>query len=197
MGEGQLPGKKSTNKTSERRKTIKWVQKKTHQHLEMYELILDSVYNGVVVTDANGYITHFNKPYGWFLGIDPEVQIGRHITDVIENTRMHIVAKTGKPEINETQRIKGQNMVVQRIPIKKDGRVIAVFGQVMFKDVRDVGKLARKLSLLESKVKFYERELISLRSARYTFGSIVGVSNAITLLKNENRNYWGKWSGQS
>jgi PAS domain S-box-containing protein len=185
MGAGQLSGKKSTNRTSERRKTIKWVQKETHQHLEMYELILDSIYNGVVVTDANGYITHFNRPYGWFLGIDPEIQIGRHITDVIENTRMHIVAKTGKPEINKTQRIKGQNMVVQRIPIKKDGGVIAVFGQVMFKDVRDVGKLARKLSLLESKVKFYERELISLRSARYTFDSIVGVSNAITLLKKE------------
>jgi len=29
-------------------------------------------------------------------------------------------------------------MVVQRIPIQKDGEVIAVFGQVMFKDVKDV-----------------------------------------------------------
>ena len=39
-------------------------------------------------------------------------------------------------------RIKGQNMVVQRIPIWKDGKVIAVFGQVMFKDIKDVTKLA-------------------------------------------------------
>ena len=35
--------------------------------------------------------------------------------------------------------------------------MIAVFGQVMFKDVKDVGKLARELSLLESKVKLYRR----------------------------------------
>ena len=47
-------------------------------------------------------------------------------------------------------------MVVQRISIKMDGEVIAVFGQVMFKDVKDVRKLAQKLSLLESKVKLYE-----------------------------------------
>jgi len=76
-------------------------------------------------------------------------------------------------------------MVVQRIPIKKDGKVIAVFGQVMFKDVRDVGKLAKKLSMLESKVELYEQELISLRSTRYTIDSIAGVSKSMQDLKKE------------
>ena len=155
------------------------------EQLEAYKLIFESIYNGIMVTDANGYITHFNKPYGQFLGLDPAAQIGKHCTEVVENTRMHIVAKTGKPEINQTQWIKGQNMVVQRIPIKKDGNVIAVFGQVMFKDVKDVTKLANKLSLLESKVKHYEEELINLRSTRYTFDSIVGSSKVIRELKRE------------
>ena len=155
------------------------------QQLEMFELIMNSIYNGVMVTDADGYITHFNKPYGQFLGIEPGEQIGKHCTEVVENTRMHIVAQTGKPEINQSQRIKGQNMVVQRIPIRKDGKVIVVFGQVMFKDVKDVGKLARELSLLESKVKLYEEELINLRSTRYTFDSIFGKSEAIKNLKKE------------
>ena len=153
--------------------------------LEAYQLIFESIYNGIMVTDAEGIITHFNKPYGQFLGLDPADQIGKHCTEVVENTRMHIVAKTGKAEINQTQRIKGQSMVVQRIPIKKDGQVIAVFGQVMFKDVKDVTKLANKLSLLESKVKHYEEELINLRSTRYTFDSIVGTSLVIRELKKE------------
>lgn len=157
------------------------------QQIEMFGLIFDCIYNGVMVTDADGYVTHFNKPYGQFLGLDPEEQIGKHCTQVIENTRMHIVAQTGKPEINHSHRIMGQNMVVQRIPIKKNGRVIAVFGQVMFKDVRDVRKLASELSLLESKVKLYEEELINLRSTRYTFDSIIGASQAIKSLKTEAR----------
>ncbi len=155
------------------------------KRLEMLELIFDSIYNGVMVTDSDGYVTHFNTPYGRFLGVDPKRQIGKHCTEVIENTRMHIVAKTGKEEINQSHSIKGQNMVVQRIPIKKDGKVIAVFGQVMFKDVRDVGKLAKKLSLLESKVELYEQELISLRATRYTFDSIAGTSETIKALKKE------------
>jgi PAS domain S-box-containing protein len=155
------------------------------QRLELLELIVDNIYNGVMITDAKGYVTHFNTPYGQYLGVNPEEQIGKHCREVVENTRMHVVAQTGKAEINATHRIKGQNMVVQRIPIKKDGEVIAVFGQVMFKDVRDVGRLARKLSLLESKVELYEKELISLRSTRYTLESIVGLSASIQGLKRE------------
>ena len=155
------------------------------QRLEMFELIFDCIYNGIMVTDADGYVTHFNKPYGQFLGLDPEKQIGKHCTEVIENTRMHRVAQTGKAEINQSHLIKGQNMVVQRIPIWKDDKVIGVFGQVMFKDVKDVGKLAGELSLLESKVKLYEEELINLRSTRYTFDSIAGQSDILANLKRE------------
>ena len=85
------------------------------KQLEMYRLIFNSIFNGAIVTDSDGYVTHFNKPYGQYLGLDPESQIGRYCTEVVENTRMHIVAKTGKPEINQTQWINGQNMVVQRM----------------------------------------------------------------------------------
>lgn len=157
------------------------------EQIEMYQLIFDSIYNGAIVTDINGRITHFNKPYGEFLGVDPEDQIGRHCTESVDNSRMHIVARTGQPEINQSHRIGGQNMVVQRIPIQKDGEIIAVFGQVMFKDVKDVRKLASELSLLESKVKLYEEELINLRSTRYTFESIIGTSKSIKALTIEAR----------
>ncbi len=45
------------------------------RQLDMYERIFESIYNGAMVTDADGIITHFNKPYGEFLGLDPAQQI--------------------------------------------------------------------------------------------------------------------------
>ena len=148
-----------------------------------YETILDNIYNGVMITDPEGKIIFFSKTYGNFLGIDPKETIGKNCTEVIENTRMDIVAKTGIPEIDQPHRIMGQDMVVQRIPIKMNGNVIAVYGQVMFKDVRDVHALARKLNVLESKVEFYEKELETLRSSKYTINNIVGKSEKIIELK--------------
>lgn len=156
---------------------------KLRDQVDMYQRILDTVRNGIVVTDLDGYVIFFNKPYGEFIGVNPEQALGKHVTEVIENTRMHIVAKTGVPEINVTQRIQGQDMVVQRIPIEKDGKTVAVFGHVMFKDVQDISKLARELHLLESKVQLYEQELKTLRSTRYTLDSIVGESSSMLVLK--------------
>jgi PAS domain S-box-containing protein len=153
------------------------------EKIRFYEAILDNIYNGVMITDPAGKIIFFSKTYGNFLGIDPKETIGKHCTEMIENTRMDIVAKTGIPEIDQPHRIMGQDMVVQRIPIKLDGKVIAVYGQVMFKDVRDVHTLARKLNLLESKVEFYEKELESLRSSKYTINNIVGKTEGIVELK--------------
>jgi transcriptional regulator with PAS, ATPase and Fis domain len=96
---------------------------------------------------------------------------------------MHIVAETGVAEINHPHRIMGQDMVVQRIPIRIDGQGMFVYGQVMFKDVRDVQALARKLNVLESKVELYEKELMSLRSSKYTIENIVGQSPVMVELK--------------
>ena len=149
-----------------------------------YETILDNIQNGVMITDEKGRIVFFSKTYGQFLGINPEEVIGKKCQEVVENSRMHIVAQTGVAEINQPHRIMGQDMVVQRIPIKIDGRGTVVYGQVMFKDVRDVHALAKELKVLETKVELYEKELTSLRSSRYTIENIVGESQAMVEVKN-------------
>jgi transcriptional regulator with PAS, ATPase and Fis domain len=160
-------------------KSMEALQEKIH----FYELVLDNIRNGVMITEPSGKIIFFSQAYGDFLGIDPRQAMGRHCRDVVENTRMEIVAQTGLPEINHPHRIKGQDMVVQRIPIKQNGRTIAVYGQVMFEDVRDVQALAKKLSLLESKLELYEKELTHLRSSKYTIKNIIGQSGEMTELK--------------
>ena len=151
--------------------------------VRFYELVLDNIRNGVMITEPSGKIIFFSRAYGNFLGIDPEKALGKHCREVVENTRMEIVAQTGIPEINHPHRIKGQDMVVQRIPIKKDGRTIAVYGQVMFEDVRDVQALANKLSMLETKLALYEKELTSLRSSKYTIKNIIGKCGELTECK--------------
>jgi len=158
---------------------------KLRRQLALFQLIFDSIHNGAMVTDANGIVTHLNKPYARFLERDVAESIGKHCTEVVENTRMHVVARTGVPETNQVQMIRGQNIVVHRIPIKKGGRVIAVLGLVMFQDVGEVVKLAKKVHHLESQVKRYRKELMTMRSTRYTLDSIIGSSRAIEELKQE------------
>jgi PAS domain S-box-containing protein len=157
------------------------------QRLKLANLIFDHIENGAVVTDNEGNILYFNRPYARFLGLEAENVIGKHVTEVLEGSRMHIVARTGKAELNQIFTSRGRDMVVQRIPIFEDGKVVAAFGQIMFKQVSDVGRLANNLSLLESKLRLYEKELTSLRSSRYNFDSIRGDSLPIVNLKEAAR----------
>jgi transcriptional regulator with PAS, ATPase and Fis domain len=146
------------------------------QDPETVGLFLDQFPNGVLITDPQGYVIFINKPYARFLDLDQKAQIGRHCTEVIETSRMHIVGRTGEAEINMAMLIKGENIVVQRIPIVQDGHMLAVFGLVMFHCLQDFHKLADKLKFLESKVEIYEKELRALRQTRYTVQSIIGKS---------------------
>ena len=155
------------------------------KEVEKWKMVFNSFYGGILVTDANGVAIEINEPYCEFLGVDKKEIIGTHCTDVIEGSRMHIVAKTGKPEINHIQEIDGQNILVRRIPIKRDGDVVAVVGYVMFKDIQQLSCLAKKISLLQTKVKLYEQELRNIRSTRYTFESIIGSNKTIERLKKE------------
>ena len=145
--------------------------------------IVNSIFDCIVVVDKNGIVTMMNEAYGEFLNIDPKKAVGKHITDVIENTRMHIVAQTGKPEICDMQKIGEHNTVVTRIPIVKDGAVTGAVGKMVFRDVKDLRILARKLTSLQSELDYYKEELRKVQGGKYTIDSIIGSGEKIQWLK--------------
>jgi transcriptional regulator with PAS, ATPase and Fis domain len=156
-----------------------------------FRSLFDHMQIGVIVTDQKGIILYLNKTYAQFLGIDSETPVGKNITELVENSRMHIVGRTGKPEINYPHRFKDKSYLVHRIPIKDtsiekgidNGKVIAVLGLLLFDSATTATKLAEKLTLIESKLRLYEDELVSLRSSIYTIDSIVGESKSTRALK--------------
>jgi len=149
------------------------------------EEVLSGAGEWMVVVDVNGIVTMISEEYAEFNGTTVADAVGKHVTEVVENTRMHVVAKTGVAEIGERQTIHGRALIVNRIPLRDGDRVIGAYGRVVFKTVEQLRELASKMNLLESKVKYYEEELTHLRGARYTFGSIVGAGPVITAAKEE------------
>jgi len=155
--------------------------------VEILETILETTYDGIVVVDKEGKITRFNKAYQNFLGIDEKNALGKPIEEVIENTRMHIVVKTGKPEIGETQRIQGHEMVVMRIPIYKNGEVVGAVGKVLFRDVKEIRSMVERLDIATRELKYYKGEFQRLKGSRYNFKNIIGRSERLVQAKETAR----------
>jgi transcriptional regulator with PAS, ATPase and Fis domain len=153
----------------------------------MLDEALGHAYEGLVIADADGIILTINQAYARFLGIRREEMIGRHVTDVIENTRMHIVAKSGVPEIAQVQRIRGHDMICSRIPIYDRGRVVAVVGKVMFQDVVDLFAMNDRFASMKKELEFYKSELNKRLGARYSFDNIVGNDRELQRVKELGR----------
>lgn len=159
----------------------------TQSILTSLENIFEHAYDGVIVVDRNGIVTRITKAYCSFLNLTQEEAIGKHVTEVLPTSRMHVVAQTGEAEIGELMTIRGKEAMVMRIPLRENGQIIGAVGKVMFRDVQDLRSLAEKLNLLESKVKFYEKELQHYQQhyqkVRYTMSDIIGQSYSLLRAK--------------
>jgi transcriptional regulator with PAS, ATPase and Fis domain len=153
----------------------------------MLEVALGHAYEGLVICDPDGIIVKTNQAYAKFLGRTVEDMVGRHVTEVIENTRMHVVAKTGVAEIAQVQRIGDHEMICSRIPIIENGRLVAVVGKIMFKDVGDLFAMTTRFASLKKELEFYKSELSKRVGARYSFENIVGASKELERAKDLGR----------
>ena len=73
------------------------------------------------------------RPYADFLGVDQESSIGKHVTEVIENTRMHIVAQTGKEEVAQLQKINGNYMIASEYLLLKTEKYLELWERCYLK----------------------------------------------------------------
>lgn len=161
------------------KETIKEELKKEKNWSYMLKKALNMAYEGIVIVDKHGYITMISKGYAEFLGIDDKKVIGKHATDVIENTRMHIVAKTGKEEEAQLQKIDNKYMIATRTPLFINGEIQGAVGKVLFKNVKELDVLYKKFGKVQKELEAYKEEFQQKTSARYTFADIVGNSDGI------------------
>ncbi|WP_411503103.1 sigma-54 interaction domain-containing protein [Brevibacillus centrosporus] len=151
------------------------------QMSKLLEVVFENAHEPMIVTDKDGKILLLNRSYREFLNVQDV--IGMPVTEVIENTRMHIVGQEGVAEIADIQQIKGQSMIAHRIPIMYEGKVLAVLGTVLFQDVKELASLAAMVDQLKDELTYYKKELRRRMGATYHVDQIVGYSQKMLELK--------------
>lgn len=139
--------------------------------------VLDISLKGLQIVDKEGYIIYVNDSYEKIHNVKAEDVIGKHVTDVIENTRLHLVAKTGIAERDELQMIHGHEFVVSRIPIFDDNKeCIGVIGVIRFEYTEQIKNLTKKLEKLENELKTVNESSTQNSDTNFAFNDIIAVS---------------------
>lgn len=109
--------------------------------------ILDSTHDAMIAVDSEGIITIFNHSAEILTGQKYEDVIGRKVETVIENTRLPIILKTGKSELNQQQPLNNITIITNRMPVLGDnGEIVGAIA--VFRDVSELKELAEKITNL-------------------------------------------------
>ncbi|MBP1947188.1 sigma-54 interaction domain-containing protein [Virgibacillus litoralis] len=152
---------------------------------EIFETVFENAYHCFVVVDGEGLITYMNNTYCDFLETNKQEAIGKHVTEVIENSRMHIVAKSGVEEIADLQYIRGNHMIANRIPVRSEGKVVGAVGTVLFRDTKEWKKMNSHIKDLLLELEHYRSQLNNQHGTTYSLHDIVGSSPQMNELKNK------------
>lgn len=157
---------------------------------DILRYFITNPYEAMNVIDPQGNVLYMSPIHERSIGLTRGGAIGRPVSDVIENTRLQDVVRTGKPQIGETYEAKGVTRIVSRIPIfDRNKKLVAGIGQVMFKGPQAIPQaiqdMSNELERVRQERDFYRRELSGIKNRSYGLDQIIGSSNAIERLKEQ------------
>ncbi|WP_281683745.1 sigma-54 interaction domain-containing protein [Thalassobaculum salexigens] len=150
---------------------------------EILAHFLTNPYEAITVVDAEGLLRWVSPVHAKFFGMKRGEGLGLPAEDVIENTRLPEVAKSGRAQIGRLQEMNGVARIVSRFPINRDDRTVGAIGQVMFKGPDQALEFGREIAKLRAEVDYYRRELEEMRPRPADLEAIIGDSPPIRKLK--------------
>jgi transcriptional regulator with PAS, ATPase and Fis domain len=148
-----------------------------------HEQIINLLSERIVIVDCEGIILYINEAYCEFLGTTVEKAIHRPVQDVIENTRMHIVSKTGQKEVATIHPINGSDMIANRYPLYENGELVGALGTVTFRSPEEWQMYKSKIQHLVEELKYYKTKVEKDLKSKYSFNDLIGDSATFLAVK--------------
>lgn len=111
--------------------------------LKERDVILGSIKEGVVAIDQNAQILLINENAARLLGVESGVE-GRPVAEVLPQTGLVEVLKTGRPQLDEEQVFNQSILLINRLPLVSAGQIVGAVAT--FRDVSEIRILAEELT---------------------------------------------------
>jgi transcriptional regulator with PAS, ATPase and Fis domain len=151
--------------------------------------MLESICEGAIIVDRHARIVWISDKYLATLGLaHADEALGRVVEEVIPTSLMRQVVETGEPILLDIMEIRGQSLVVTRLPMRdEDGAITGALGFVLFDRPQYLKPLMSKFVRLQRDLAAAQRALAEQRRPKYTLSSFVGTSAACLEVKRQAR----------
>lgn len=141
------------------------VKYQEEERSKRFKTILDSAYEGIIMTDHQGLINFCNSLAGKILMVEQESILGDHLSRLFTHTQ---VEKTLEPEYGVIEQFGEATVIVNHVPVKVKNQITGIV--TTFQDITRIQELENTIRL-NTHAKGMQ--------ARFTFDQIIGESKAI------------------
>jgi PAS domain S-box-containing protein len=158
----------SMRQSAQEAKNIALAKQREKTKGNLFKVVLDYAYDGIISVDAQGRITIFNPVAERVTQIASARAIGKNIQEVWPDLELHKVLCSNREDLAQLLNINNEQVVCNKVPICVNNNVVGVV--INFQDVT-------KLQQMEAKVR---RRLFSTgHVASKCFDDIIGTSNLL------------------
>ncbi|GAB1455694.1 hypothetical protein MASR2M48_10010 [Spirochaetota bacterium] len=134
-------------------------------------LILDSLYDGILIIDHNGLVVYVNPAYSRITLMSAQDIIGRLLSEARPGSHLTQVMKTGHMELAVRRKLGFSEYMVNMVPIIVDGETLG--GISLVNDISDVYRLLEDLDQSNRLIKRLSERVRRMGKTCYTFEDIV------------------------
>lgn len=150
----------------------------------MSDALVQSPHMIYVIVNKDGYITFMNQTYLDMLDKKIENVIGKHIHEITPKSRLPEVMETRQIHEVDLWEVNGQDTIITRAPVIRDGEVVGAIGQSLFLDMSGAKLLVNRLQEIEKELNLYKEEVRQIYKAKWYFNDLVGQSPEFSMVKS-------------
>jgi two-component system CitB family sensor kinase len=148
---------------------------------------LESVREGIIAINRDGYITTFNRAAVQTLELQKDTQLnGQHIRTVLPNSHMLEILETGEAEFDREIWLRDRNFIVNRIPLIQAGEITGVVSSFRLKDELDL--VSQKLTDIQAYADSLRSQSHEYANKLQTIAGLIQIGStdeALTLIGQE------------
>lgn len=153
--------------------------------------ILQSIHEGIIAINNQGYVSTINEAAYKILEIEPKQKgAQRHILDILPNTKLLDVLEEGKNQFNQELTIGENQIIASRIPILTNGQVTGVVAS--FRKKTDIEQLSKELSQVQQYADVLRSQTHEYSNKLYTISGLIQLESyeeALDVINKETRDY--------
>jgi transcriptional regulator with PAS, ATPase and Fis domain len=141
---------------------------------------LRNPYESLVIVDKEGKVVFMDKGSEKYFNIPEGSAKGKLITDLVPNSLLPKVLKTGVPRIGRIFYLNGKPKIGSAYPLIRKDKIIGAIGRlIFFESVDGLNQMSREINRLKKEVKSLRKKQRYGYYAYYTFENILGMSSAL------------------